>query len=114
MSDTAADRFFRWLDTLEHEPLAQSMIAEFGVYVEHTGGGCTALAGRISSVNFVYVTDEDARVPNWEDRPIVVAVARTREQLHDGAAWDDGAVESRTFPNADAAREWLRALRAER
>jgi len=110
----SADKFFGWLHACQQEPAPKSLHDEFGLYVFHTGGGCTCVQGQLGPVNFVNVTTDNMAHPTSLDESCIVAVARTEEQLYDGDAWNDGAIEWREFPSVTAACEWLRELKAER
>ena len=86
----------------------------FKLSLEHTGGGCWSLYGELGTVNYVAISDEQMQIPDSLGEPITVFVARTREQLEDACAWDDGAIEIRNFSSTHEAIPFLQELEAER
>jgi hypothetical protein len=112
-NDNFADRYFAWLDRCQAEPAPKALQDEFGLGLQHTGGGCTCLEGRLSPAKYVAITDGDMAHPSKLEDPCFVACARTKAQLDDPDACGDGGVETREFPSVTAACAWLRELKTE-
>jgi hypothetical protein len=85
----------------------------FGLRLEHTGGGCWAICGELGPVNYVSFSDEGMAIPTSWDEPVTIFVSRTREQMEDATAWDEGAIETRDFLTVTDAVAFLETLRSE-